>query len=145
MNIKIKRVSDTAIIPTRAHWDDACFDIYADLGDWVEVIQPGESLVLHTGFATEIPQWYCAMVYPRSGMGIKRHLRLSNGTGVIDAGFRSEWMVSLHNDGKEPQYIHHGDRIAQFMIIPIPYVTLVESEELSDTERGTGGLGSTGA
>ena len=162
MNVKIKRLTETATIPTKAHSTDACFDIYADCPNSkyeVEIgsrgvatteyrdgiaIRPGEAATIHTGFATDIPEGYFAAVFPRSGMGIKRHLRLSNGTGIIDSEFRAEWIVSLYNDGIEPQIIKHGDRIAQFTLLPVLNITLNEVEELDKTERGFGGLGSTG-
>ena len=83
-------------------------------------------------------------MFPRSGMGIKRHLRLSNSTGIIDSSYRGEWMVALYNDGKEAQIIHHGDRIAQFTLLPVLSITLTEVSELNETERGENGFGSSG-
>ena len=77
-------------------------------------------------------------------MGIKRHLRLSNSVGIIDSSYRGEWMVALHNDGDESQIIRHGDRIAQFTILPVLDVNLKIVYEVSDTDRGTGGFGSSG-
>lgn len=162
MNVKIKKLTETATIPTKAHSTDACFDIYADCPDnkyeverdscgvaitecgYGVVIRPGEAVTINTGFATDIPEGYFAAVFPRSGMGIKRNLRLSNSTGIIDSEFRAEWIVSLYNDGTEPQIIKHGDRIAQFTLLPVLNITLNEVEELDKTERGFGGLGSTG-
>lgn len=162
MNVKIKRLTETATIPTKAHSTDACFDIYADCpnskyeverdsygvaateyGDGI-AIRPGEAATIHTGFATDIPEGYFAAVFPRSGMGIKRHLRLSNSTGIIDSSYRGEWMVALYNDGKENQIIHHGDRIAQFTLLPVLDIALTEVNELNETERGDGGFGSSG-
>ena len=140
MEVKIKRLTETAIIPTKAHSTDACFDLYADDE---AVIAPGKSATLHTGITTEIPNGFFAAVFPRSGMGIKRHLRLSNSTGIIDSDYRGEWVVSLHNDGNETQVINKGDRVAQFAILPVLDAKLIESE-LTETDRGTGGLGSTG-
>lgn len=160
MLLKLKRLTETATMPTKAHKTDACFDIYADCpNDTYETIEdefgmiesgsgiciyPGESVTIHTGFATAIPDGYFAAVYPRSGMGIKRHLRLSNSTGIIDSGYRAEWLVSLYNDGDERQIIKHGDRIAQFTLLPVLDVELEDVEELDNTDRGLGGLGSTG-
>lgn len=166
MDIKIKRLTETAIVPTKAHSTDACFDIYADCpndkyetasgvykesygtfvietGDGI-AIEPRNAVTIHTGFATDIPDGYFAAVFPRSGMGIKRHLRLSNSTGIIDSSYRGEWMVALYNDGEETQIIHHGDRIAQFTLLPVLDVKLDEVEELNETERGQGGFGSSG-
>lgn len=163
MNVKIKRLTETATIPTKAHSTDACFDIYADCpNDTYETakygsygiattecgegiaIEPGRAVAIHTGFATDIPEGYFAAVFPRSGMGIKRHLRLSNSTGIIDSSYRGEWMVALHNDGEDTQIIHHGDRIAQFAILPVCDTMLSEVNELNETERGNGGFGSSG-
>ena len=165
MNIKIRKISENATLPTKAHDTDACFDIYADCThdvyyEWAMnkelnlpefvwrdkgvKIDPGKSVTIHTGFATEIPKGYFATVFCRSGMGIKRHLRLSNSVGIIDSDYRGEWMVALHNDGLEPQVINHGDRIAQFTILPVLDVNLEEVDELNDTDRGDGGFGSSG-
>lgn len=165
MDIKLKRLTDTATIPTKAHPTDACFDIYADCPEYkyfdvvvnestnapefIEAdgikIKPGERVIIRTGFCTEIPEGYFAAVFCRSGMGIKRHLRLSNSVGIIDSSYRGEWLVALHNDGDENQIIHHGDRIAQFAILPVLDINLNEVDELSNTDRNTGGFGSTGA
>lgn len=166
MDINIKRLTDTATIPTKAHPSDACFDLYADCpdsiyGDFVTdddglnlryvfglkgiKIEPGESVTINIGISTEIPEGYFAAVFCRSGMGIKRHLRLSNSVGIIDSHYRGEWMVCLHNDGRDSQIIHHGDRIAQFAILPVLDINLNEVDELSNTDRSTGGFGSTGA
>ena len=165
MNINIKKLSEDTILPTKAHSTDACFDIYANLKgkscDTVVInestgvpdfiteqdaikIKPGEWYTIPTGFCTEIPEGYFAPVFCRSGMGIKRHLRLSNSVGIIDSSYRGEWMVALHNDGDESQIIRHGDRIAQFTILPVLDVNLKIVYEVSDTDRGTGGFGSSG-
>lgn len=163
MNINIKRLSDSTILPKKAHETDACFDIYANLKgmsfldfdldnpstnlisyeDAVR-IRPGESVTIPTGFSTEIPEGYFAPIFCRSGMGIKRHLRLSNSVGIIDSSYRGEWMVALYNDGNSTQVIKHGDRVAQFTILPVFDVQLTEVNELSDTDRGSGGFGSSG-
>ncbi len=144
MDIKIKKLTEMAVMPTKAHSTDACFDIYAVLDKDIYIL-PGQSATIHTGFATDIPEGYFATVFPRSGMGINRHLRLSNSTGIIDSSYRGEWMVALHNDGEDTQIIHHGDRIAQFTILPVLDVVLQEVNELNETERGNGGFGSSGA
>lgn len=156
IDIKIKRLTDTAILPTKAHPSDACFDIYADCPndifyDWNIrgdingiIIEPGCAVTIHTGFATNIPNGYFAAVFPRSGMGIKRHLRLSNSTGIIDSNYTGEWLISIYNDGNETQIIKHGDRIAQFAILPVLDVNLNEVNELDETDRGANGFGSSG-
>lgn len=160
MDLKIKKLTETTIIPTKAHESDACFDIYANCPDAVYVewdvdsakfitkpgikLYPNQAITINTGFCTEIPEGYFAPVFCRSGMGIKKHLRLSNSVGIIDSSYRGEWMVALHNDGDKPQIINHGDRIAQFAILPVLNVNLIETDSLEETERGTGGFGSTG-
>lgn len=148
MNVKVQLLTKTAKMPTKAHNTDACFDLYADekrdRTEPVYIIEPGKSVVIPTGIATEIPVGYFAPVYVRSGLGIKKHLRLSNSVGVIDSDYRGEWMVSLHNDGTESQTIHPGDRIAQFTLQEVFPVELTHVKELNDSERGTGGFGSSG-
>lgn len=145
IDIKIKRLTDTATLPTKAHPSDACFDIYADCPYKERVeIKPKEAVTINTGFATNIPNGYFATVFPRSGMGIKRHLRLSNSTGIIDSGYVGEWLISIYNDGNETQIIKHGDRIAQFAILPVLDVNLNEVNELDETDRGANGFGSSG-
>lgn len=147
IDIKIKRLTNTAIIPTKAHKTDACFDLYLDAPDAEPKgvkIQPGETMKLHSGIATDIPKGYFAAVFPRSGLGINKNLRLPNSTGIIDSEYRGEWVIALHNDGKLVRTLHHGDRIAQFAVLPVLNVTLTEYSELLDSDRGEGGLGSTG-
>lgn len=147
VSMQIKKCSNTATIPTKAHETDACFDIYADLGEASSIsitIEPGSSYPFHTGFSTAIPKGYFAAVYARSGLGCKRGLRLANSTGIIDCDYRGEWMVVLRNDSQEPQTIHHGDRIAQFTLLPCIVTELIEVDNLDDTDRGTGGFGSSG-
>ena len=150
MKVKVKLLTPTAKLPTKAHTTDACFDIYADCKTEDSntrnyIIEPGNWCNIHTGMSTEIPVGYFAAVYGRSGMGIKQHLRPSNCVGIIDADYRGEWMVCLHNDGKETMEIKPGDRIAQFCLQEVLPVELVPvEEELTSTERRTDGFGSTG-
>lgn len=148
MNVKVKRLTDTATMPTKAHATDACFDLYADYNkdanSELYCIEPHKTVTIYTGISTEIPNRYFAPVFARSGLGIKRNLRLANCTGIIDSDYRGEWLVALTNDGDEMQYINMGDRVAQFTIQEVLPVTLQEVEELSSTERGVGGFGSSG-
>lgn len=146
MNVKIKLLTDTAIMPKKAHYTDACFDLYADMKDNNDqyIINAGETVIIPTGIATEIPKGYFAPVYARSGMGIKRNLRPSNCVGIIDSDYRGEWVVALHNDGKGEQIVKAGERIAQFTIQEVLPVALEKVDELDNTERGEGGLGSSG-
>ena len=150
MEVKVKLLTSTAKLPTKAHATDACFDIYADYmtedSDTRNyIIEPGRWKNIHTGISTEIPVGYFAAVYGRSGMGIKQHLRPSNCVGIIDADYRGEWMVCLHNDGKDVMEIKPGDRIAQFCLQEVlPVELVVVEDELTSTERSTDGFGSTG-
>lgn len=146
MQVRIKKLSPQAIVPTYAHNGDACFDIYA-LGDMEKPvdIRPDGAAVIPTGISFEVPMGYVMLVFSRSGHGFKHGVRLGNAVGVIDAGYRGELKVSLHNDGRARFKVAHGDRIAQAMIIPRPAIELEEAGDLSDSSRGTGGLGSTGA
>lgn len=158
MEIKIKRLTPTAQIPTKAHSSDACFDLYLDAPtaiyhEWnggIKVIEasgikirPNETVMLHTGIATEIPFGYYMAIYARSGLSCKQGLRLANSVGIVDCQYRDEIKVALHNDGNETRIIHHGDRIAQCMIAPVLATNFVEVDELSNDSRG-GGFGSSG-
>lgn len=143
MIVKIKKIYDDVKKPTKAHEDDACFDIYAYCKKSV-MVPPHRTVKIESGFATEIPTGYCALVYARSGMATKAGLRPANCVAVIDAGYRGEWMLPIHNDTDKPKYVNNGDRIAQFMIAPVLDTYLAEVEELEDSERGDGGFGSSG-
>ena len=145
MNIKVKRLTETAKLPTKAHDTDACFDLYVDEPELEYIwINEGCSFSFHTGISTEIPRGYFCAIFARSGLGIKKNLRPSNCVGIIDSDNRGEWLVNLINDGKTAQCIQHGDRVSQFCILPVLDFDLVEVEHLSDTDRGSGGFGSTG-
>ena len=142
MQVKVKKLNDNAVVPQYATAGAACFDLVC-VND--VMITPGrEHVALRTGLAFEIPEGYAMMVYSRSGHGFKNGIRLANGTGVIDSDYRGEVMVKMHNDGSTAVLVSAGERIAQAMIIPVPQVELVLSDELSDTARGSGGMGSTG-
>ena len=159
MEIKIKRLTPTAQIPKKNFTSDAAFDLYLDAPDaiyheWnggVEVkaargikIRPNETAMLHTGIAMETPIGYYSAIYARSGLACKQGLRPANCVGIIDAAYRGELIVALHNDGNDTRIVCHGDRIAQMAILPVLDVKLVESDNLSETERGSGGFGSSG-
>lgn len=142
MHVKVKKLTDNAVLPRYATAGAACFDLVC-VND--VIITPGrEHVALRTGLAFEIPEGYVMMVYSRSGHGFKNGVRLANGTGVIDSDYRGEVMVKMHNDGSSTVHVTAGERIAQAMIIPVSQVHLILADELSDTARGSGGLGSTG-
>ena len=142
-NVKVKRLTESATIPTYGTEFSAGADLYA-CTDAPIVINPHETQMVHTGIAMEIPVGYAGLVYARSGMAAKRSLAPANKVGVIDSDYRGEIMVSLHNHSNTPQEIADGERIAQMVIAPFLAVEYNEVDELTDTERGTGGFGSTG-
>ena len=148
LELKFKRLTDTMKIPTKAHGTDACFDIYADAlsfrSDGEIYIAPHETVKIPTGFATNIPHGYFAAAFARSGLATKQGLRPANCVAVIDEPYTGEWFIPIHNDTNETQIIHHGDRIAQFTLLPYFNTSLIEVNELYSTDRGSDGFGSTG-
>lgn len=141
MELKYKRLHPDAIAPRYATAGAACFDIAALHNAHVTPINPA---IISTGLSFEIPPGHVMLVFSRSGHGFKHGVRLANCVGVIDSDYRGELMVKLTSDDGQLMQVFAGDRIAQAMIVPLPSVTLVEADELGKTERGTGGLGSTG-
>ncbi|MBE6646727.1 MAG: dUTP diphosphatase [Ruminococcaceae bacterium] len=141
--IEIKKLNEKAIIPTYGTEFSAGADIYALLDEPV-TIAPGETVFIHTGIAIAIPEGLVGLNFARSGMAAKRGLAPANKVGVIDSDYRGEVMVALHNHGKEPQTVEHGDRVAQMVFVPYYAADFVEVDELDSTVRGEGGFGSTG-
>lgn len=172
LDLKIQRLTETAKLPTKAHKNDACFDIYADIPDEEYCIEkpvtmdnlsdiffntsnliekgegvaipPHQTVLIPTGFATEIPNGFWGAIFARSGLASKQGLRPAQGVPVIDEPYRGQWLIPLHNDSEETRIIHHGDRICQFMLLPYFDTTLTEVNNLSTTDRGEGGFGSSG-
>lgn len=148
LEMKFKRLSDTMVVPTKAHDTDACFDIYADAlsfrSDGEIWIGPHETVLIPTGFATNIPHGYWGAIFARSGLASKHGLRPANCVAVIDEPYTGEWKIPLHNDTDKSQPIFHGDRIAQFTLLPYYDIQLEEVDELNSTDRGDGGFGSSG-
>lgn len=140
MNVKIQKLHPNAIVPQYATAGAACFDLHALEG---ATLLPSNTF--HTGLAFEIPQDHVMLVFSRSGHGFKNGIRLANCTGVIDADYRGEVMVRLVKDMPFGFDVAAGDRIAQAMIIPVEQAQFEVVEELSNTERGAGGFGSTGS
>lgn len=148
INMKIKKLYEDAIIPTRADNGSAGMDLYAylvdkDIAD-VLVIPPHKTEMVSVGFAMEIPNGTYGAIFARSGLASKQSLRPANCVGVVDSTYRGEVFVALHNDSDEIKYIHHKDRIAQMIIMEYPTVEITETDVLSDTERGANGFGSSG-
>lgn len=166
MKVKIKKMRESAFLPTKAHETDAGYDLYAD----TKCYDGDGNVVYGTGVAVEIPQGYVGLVFPRSSIA-KQDILLSNSVGVIDSGYRGEimakfkptfvttnpiklwWQVYVLNKKTvdlEQSFIHRneyeiGDRIAQLIIMPYPEVEFEEVNELSNSDRGVGGYGSSGA
>ena len=141
--INIKKLDKKAVIPTYGSEYSAGADLYACLGEEV-VIAPGETKMIHTGIAMEIPVGYAGLIYARSGLASKRGLAPANKVGVVDSDYRGEFMVALHNHSEEAAVISHGERIAQLIITPYLTAEFTEKEVLEETERGFGCFGSTG-
>lgn len=142
--MKIKRLTETAKLPTRGSMGAAGLDLYADVHVGAIAIYPEETKKIHTGIAIELRPYRVGLVYPRSGRATKDGLRLANSVGVIDSDYRGEVIVALHSDSQMVQYIEHGERIAQLVVMQYEHEDAQEVEELSGTERGAGGFGSTG-
>ncbi len=142
VELKVKKLYDKAILPSYGSASAAGADLYSCEEDLVFV--PGETKLVHTGIAMEIPEGYVGLIYARSGIATKRGLAPANKVGVIDSDYRGEVMVALHNHSGEEAKIEAGERIAQIVITPYLTVNFIETDSLDDTERGGGGFGSTG-
>ena len=142
-DLRIKKLRDNAQMPTYGSEYAAGADMYAAIDEAV-TIEPNETKFIPTGLAFEIPEGYAGFIYARSGLACKKGLAPANKVGVVDADYRGEVMVALHNHGKEAQTVEAGERIAQMIIAPFVTVNYIFSDELDDTVRGAGGFGSTG-
>lgn len=141
--ICVKKLRENALLPTYGSQEAAGADLYACLQE-PAVIEPGKTVFIPTGLAMELPKGYAGLIYARSSLGTKRGLAPANKVGVVDSDYRGEFMVALHNHGTETQTVLNGERIAQLLITPIVTPGFVEVDELTDTQRGNGGFGSTG-
>lgn len=142
--IAVKKLDERAVLPTYGSEFAAGADLYAVTDGDVEIL-PNETKLIKTGLALEIPQGYAGLIYARSGLASKRGLAPANKVGVVDADYRGEVMVALHNHSNLPQKISAGERIAQLVVAPFLKAEFTAVDELSDTVRGEGGFGSTGA
>ena len=141
MIVKIKRLSEGAILPKYSHPGDAGMDLCSNVD---ETIEPGETKLIGTGLAIELPEGTEAQVRPRSGLALRNSITVLNTPGTIDEGFRGEVGVILINHSKEPFRVERGARIAQMVVQPVLSVVIEEVSELNNTKRGEGGFGSTG-
>jgi len=142
--VNIKKLSEKAVIPTYGSEFSAGADLYACIDSSSLTIASGETVLVKTGIAMEIPEGYAGLIFARSGLATKKGLAPANKVGVIDADYRGEIMVALHNHSSESATIEPGERVAQIAIVPFLKADFTVCEELSETSRGAGGFGSTG-
>lgn len=141
--IKVKRLTQTAVIPTRATEGSAGYDLYADIVEQI-VVMPRQRVMINTGISIELEtSQAAALIYARSGLAVKHGIVPSNCVGVIDSDYRGEIIVGLVNQSEQAYTINPKDRIAQMVLTPILTPPLVEVTELEPTERGNRGFGST--
>lgn len=141
--VNVKKLKEDAVIPTYGSEYAAGADLYACLEEEVK-IEPGETYLVKTGIAMEIPAGYAGLIYARSGLATKKGLAPANKVGVVDADYRGEIMVPLYNHSNQTATIEPKERIAQMVITPFLTAQYTVVEELSDTVRGESGFGSTG-
>ena len=141
--VRYQKLDERAVEPRYGSVDAAGADLYAVM-DAPLTLAPGETTLVHTGLAVEIPAGFVGLVCARSGLATKRGLAPANKVGVIDADYRGEIMVALHNHSGEAQTIDHGERVAQLVLVPYLTAAYQQAESLTDTVRGEGGFGSTG-
>lgn len=142
--VNIKKLKENATIPTYGSAYAAGADLYACI-DAPITIEPAQTILVPTGLAMEIPEGYAGLIYARSGLASKKGLAPANKVGVVDADYRGEVMVALHNHSAVAATIEANERIAQLVIAPFLAASFTEVNELSDTVRGAGGFGSTGS
>lgn len=141
--MRIKLLNERAKIPAKATDGSAGYDLYA-ANEFPIDIQPGDTVSIPLGFATELPIGTYGAIYARSGLSIKEGLRPANCVGIIDTDYRGEWLVALHNDSAAPRMINPGDRVAQVLFGNVMPQSFEPVDNLPNTERGNGGFGSTG-
>ncbi len=143
ISIKIVRLTPTALLPLQGSALAAGYDLFADIPADV-AIAPQKTVMIGTGLAAAIPEGYFGGIFARSGLSAKEGLRPANCVGVVDADYRGEIRVALHNDSEEERIVHPGQKIAQFVLMESPQVVFEETDTLNETDRGQGGFGSTG-
>tara|TARA_B100001013_G_C24487788_1_gene393942 strand:- start:58 stop:486 length:429 start_codon:yes stop_codon:yes gene_type:complete len=141
MPLRVNRLNSSAILPDRAHASDAGLDLYSAVD---VTIPPGETRLVGTGLALELPPGTEGQIRPRSGLALKHGVTVLNSPGTIDEGYRGELGVILINHGRATFEIRHGMKIAQLVVQSRLALDVVEATQLSDTDRGSGGFGSTG-
>lgn len=141
--INYKKLNPNAKTPTRGSEYAAGYDLYACVDDTV-TINPHQTVKIGTGLSFELPNGTFAGIFARSGLATKEGLRPANCVGCCDADYRGEYIVALHNDSEDVRYVNNGDRIAQMILLPYIEMEFNELDNLTDTERGSNGFGSTG-
>ena len=141
--VQIKKLNEHAKLPTAGSQYAAGYDLYACTENDV-VIPPHATVKIGSGVAVALPEGTFGAVFARSGLASREGLRPANCVGVIDCDYRGECIVAVHNDSEESRIVHHGDRIAQLVLLPYLPIEFEEVGELPDTARGAGGFGSTG-
>lgn len=141
--IKVKKLKEDAIIPTKGSKYAAGYDLYACINEPI-TIKPHTTKKIGTGLSIAVPEGYFGAIVARSGIATKRGLAPANKIGVCDSDYRGEYIIALHNDTDQEQTINPHERIAQLIVLPYLAVEFVEVDELDETERGEGGFGSTG-
>ena len=144
MEVKIKKLRENAIIPTRGSKMAAGYDLYACLDTESIMIRPHETEKIGTGISIQPPEGYFGAIAARSGLATRFGLRPANCLGICDEDYTGEYVIALHNDTDVPQVVTTGDRIAQLVFLPYINVDFRETDELDKTDRGDGGFGSTG-
>lgn len=142
--VKFIKLNESAVAPSYGSASAAGADLYACTGGNAVCFAPGETKIIHTGIALQIPEGIVGLIYARSGIATKRGLAPANKVGVIDSDYRGEIMVALHNHSSSEQEISDGERIAQLVLSPYITASFEVAESLDETSRGSGGFGSTG-
>lgn len=144
IDVKYKKLYADSKVPTYGSEEAAGCDLYAHLDELQIRIEPHTTVKVGSGMSFELPKGYAGYIFARSGLATKRGLRPANCVGVCDSDYTGEYIVAVHNDTDVVQVINHNDRIAQVVFMPVCQANFIEVEELTETERGSGGFGSTG-
>ncbi|MDO4779010.1 MAG: dUTP diphosphatase [Tissierellia bacterium] len=139
----ILKIKTDGTVPMYATEGAAGFDLFCANEEDI-IAKPNEVVVIPTGLRVQIPEGYFGAIYPRSSAGIKLRFKLANSTGIIDSDYRGEIVIFMVNESEKDHIIHKGDRLVQMVIQPYLKVKIMPVEELDDTDRGEGGIGSTG-
>lgn len=142
--IKIKKLNENAKLPDHGSAAAAGYDVFACIDESIE-LGPHETKMISTGLSIAVPDGYWVGAFARSGLAAKQGLRPANCVGVIDSDYRGPVMIALHNDSESTKYIEPNQKIAQLIVLPFVYWDIEEVKELDETERGSGGFGSTGS